>query len=382
MTLRDSAVVLALLLAAGCRRDEPQPEAPRLEISFLADLDLDPGSELDTDNLGGISAVAYVLETGVWFALSDARVASRFFELALSFDEGAGRLSVSPRAVFPFVDENGESFSQDVLDPEGMVASPWGSLLVATEVDSREEPVEQAKLLEFDRSGAIVRGFELPEKFLVSGWPPVSGLRHNLAFEGLALSPDGTKLFVGAEGPLIQDGPAPDSENAGFARILEYRVSGRDLSPVAEYVYALGPFAAEPEFGEQELSGGLVELVALSNERLLALERIFIRELSGQQRDVTRARIYDVDLSSGTDVSALPSLVSDGDWRPATKELVLDLDDVVPLLSEEYRKLDNLEAMGLGAELQSGGRALLLASDDNFQKTQRTQFLLFRLKGI
>ena len=64
------------------------------------------------------------------------------------------------------------------------------------------------------------------------------------------------------------------------------------------------------------------------------------------------------------------------------EELLLDLDDIVPRLSEEYRKLDNLEAMGLGPELPGGGRALLLASDDNFHETQRTQFLLFRLKGI
>jgi hypothetical protein len=76
------------------------------------------------------------------------------------------------------------------------------------------------------------------------------------------------------------------------------------------------------------------------------------------------------------------SLEVSRDWRPVTKELVLDLDDVVDRLPREYPRLDNLEAMGLGPELPGGGRALLLASDDNFHRNQRTQFLLFRLKGV
>ena len=67
------------------------------------------------------------------------------------------------------------------------------------------------------------------------------------------------------------------------------------------------------------------------------------------------------------------------DWRPAQKELLLDLDDIVPDLSSGYQSLDNFEAMGLGPVLPDGGRILLVVSDDNFQDTQRTAFLLFRL---
>ena len=64
------------------------------------------------------------------------------------------------------------------------------------------------------------------------------------------------------------------------------------------------------------------------------------------------------------------------DWRPAQKELLLDLDDIVPDLSPGYQSLDNFEAMGLGPVLPDGGRILLVVSDDNFQDTQRTAFLL------
>lgn len=381
--MRASAFLLALAFSASCRREEPVETAPpRLELSFLGDFDRDPGEELDSDDVGGISALVYSLERNKWLALSDSRIFSRFFELDVRFDDGSSSLSVSLASVVRLKTEIGESFAEDVLDPEGMVQSPWGSLLVATECDTRSEPVEQAKLLEFDVSGELQRAFALPDKFLVTGWPPASGLRHNLAFESLALSPDKTRLFLGAEAALLQDGPAASFEDAGFSRIVVYRVDGRELAAEAEYVYSLGPFAREDGFSEQEVSGGLVELVALANDRLLALERIFIRELAGEKRDVTRARIYDVDLSQATDVAGIDSLAAGDEWRPATKELVLDLDDLLPSLSPEYPKLDNLEAMGLGPELEGGGRALLLASDDNFRSTQRMQFLFFRLKGV
>jgi hypothetical protein len=127
------------------------------------------------------------------------------------------------------------------------------------------------------------------------------------------------------------------------------------------------------------VSGGLVDLVALSSTRLLALERIFIRELSGEKRDVTRARIYDVDLEGASDVSSVASLADpspETDWRPVRKELFLDLDDVVPRLSETYRKLDNLEAMALGPELPGGGRALLPRATTT-SRTRRRSFCSF-----
>jgi hypothetical protein len=317
--------------------------------------------------------VSHEGENGAWLALSDARVSSRFYEMAVSLD--GSTLSVTPRRAVAL--ENA-----DPLDTEGMVKSPWGTLLVSTEGDGDKEPVLQPKLLEFDREGALVRSFPIPEKFLVSGSPPEKGVRDNLAFESLALSLEGDKVFVGVEGTLYQDGAVAGVDSIGFSRILVFAVKGNDLSETAEYVYPMGPFIPAADFAEQEVSGGLVELVSLGGTRLLALERIFIRELSGEKRDRNQSRIFSVDLSSASNVMSDESLEVSRDWRPVTKELVLDLDDVVDRLPREYPRLDNLEAMGLGPELPGGGRALLLASDDNFHSRQRTQFLLFRLKGV
>ncbi|HEY7697286.1 MAG TPA: esterase-like activity of phytase family protein [Vicinamibacteria bacterium] len=367
-------VLVFALLSSACRRNEPVgPVPPPLEITFVASALLPLSSEGESLEVGGISAVSHEGENGAWLALSDARVSSRFYEMAVSLD--GSTLSVTPRRAVAL--ENA-----DPLDTEGMVKSPWGTLLVSTEGDGDKEPVLQPKLLEFDREGALVRSFPIPEKFLVSGSPPEKGVRDNLAFESLALSLEGDKVFVGVEGTLYQDGAVAGVDSIGFSRILVFAVKGNDLSETAEYVYPMGPFIPAADFAEQEVSGGLVELVSLGGTRLLALERIFIRELSGEKRDRNQSRIFSVDLSSASNVMSDESLEVSRDWRPVTKELVLDLDDVVDRLPREYPRLDNLEAMGLGPELPGGGRALLLASDDNFHSRQRTQFLLFRLKGV
>lgn len=368
---RVRVVLVAALLAPGCGGGgPPEPLPPGLSLSFVASSLLPPSTESESIAIGGISAMAHE-EGGLWLALSDARVSSRFYEMEVSLE--SGNLTVRPRAPVPL--ENA-----DHLDPEGMARTSGGTLLVSTEGDSRQ--ALQPKLLEFDRGGKVLQTFAIPKKFRFHASPLPSGIRDNLGFESLAISPDGKTLYVGTEGSLGQDGPLAGVETVGFSRILVYAVEGRSLSPVREHVYPLGPFTPFPEFAEQEVAGGLVELVALEGGRLLALERIFIRETAGERRDRNEIRIFTVDLSAATDVSDVESLGERSDWRPATKELLLDLDDVVERLPAEYPRLDNVEAMGLGPELPGGGRMLLLASDDNFQAKQRTQFLLFGLTGL
>lgn len=373
--MRHTRVVLVIaLFTSACRGNEAiDPLPPLLEISYVASSVLPQSTEVESLEVGGISAVAHESESGAWLALSDARVSSRFYEMEVGLDESA--LTVAPRRAVAL--ENA-----DALDTEGLAKSPWGSLLVSTEGDGEKEPVLQPRFLEFDREGALLRTFEIPKKFLFAGSPQATGIRDNLGFESLALSPDGKWVFVAAEGTLVQDGPVAGVDAVGFSRIIVYAVEGKALSALHEHVYPLGPFAPVPELADQEVTGGLVELVSLGDDRLLALERIFIRELSGEKRDRNQARIFAMDLSQATDVKDIDSLEATSDWRPVTKELVLDLDDVLGHLSSEYPRLDNLEAMGLGPELPGGGRALLLASDDNFQSKQRTQFLLFRLRGM
>ncbi len=331
-------------LLAGCasraERDTPS-------LSFVADFNLAYGSRFDTlgdEPFGGISGVAYDASTGHWIALSDARSSSRFYVLSVVYD--GSTFQVQPIGLTRLHDGEGEAF---------------------------------------------------PEKFVVEGWPPEKGVRHNLGFESLTVSPDGTKLFVGGEESLLQDGPTATFEHGALCRIIEYRVGDGEIAPVAEYAYPLGPVTwpatlDDIEPADVDLDVGLVELVALTETKLLALERDFIREREGERRGLNRVRIFLVDVEGATDVSGVSSLknglkngLENGDEfrpvRPVRKQLLLDFDDIVPKLSPAFRRLDNFEAMGLGPVLPDGGRSLLVVSDDNFSARQRSAFLLFSLKA-
>ena len=105
---------------------------------------------------------------------------------------------------------------------------------------------------------------------------------------------------------------------------------------------------------------GLVELLALTDTTLLALERACV------QNPETKAvanpiQIFFVRL--------------DGDTAQKTR--VVDLGTLAPRLSPEMQHLDNFEGMAFGPPGSDGGSTLLIVSDDNFRKTQKTSFLLF-----
>jgi 3-phytase len=363
-----------LLLHSGCTyRPVPKPDPPALEITYLASALLPLGTKVDSLDVGGISGLVHEDGTGLWLALSDQRESPRFYEIEVSLPDSG--LTIAPRRAVPLEGARG-------FDTEGMVEAPGRRLLVSTEGDGERNPVLQPGLLEFSRDGALLRTYEVPQRFRIEDSASENGVRDNLGFESLAISPDGKTVFTGTEGTLMQDGAVAGASSGGFCRILVFAVEGDVLSPVREYAYPLGPFPSVAEFVKQDVSGGLVELISLGSDRLLALERTFIRELSGEKRDRNQARIFAVDLSDASDVSPIDSLENGTrDWRPVRKELLVDLDEYLAFLPAEYPRLDNLEAMGLGPELPDGGRELLLASDDNFESHQRTQFLLFRLKG-
>jgi len=84
-------------------------------------------------------------------------------------------------------------------------------------------------------------------------------------------------------------------------------------------------------------------------------------------------RIYAMNIEGATDVSGYPALAG-ASFKPARKRLVLDLNTLG--LSE----LDNVEGIAWGPQLSNGHHSLVLISDDNFNKNQVTQLLLFEVQ--
>jgi len=108
---------------------------------------------------------------------------------------------------------------------------------------------------------------------------------------------------------------------------------------------------------------GLVDLVALPDGRLLAMERSLAATFPPFQ-----SRIYEVDFSNATDVSALPGLIGQT-YTPVTKTLLWS------------GTANNLEGLCLGPKLSNGNWALLGVVDDADPLSNST-VVAFELSGV
>ena len=191
-------------------------------------------------------------------------------------------------------------------------------------------------------------------------------MRQNLGFESASTPPNGRFFFTGTEGALVQDGPPATLAAGSPARLLRYNLQSGRLD--RQYLYWTDPIAQPPVPPTNFAVSGLVELLPLNNEFLLAMERSFSVGVPGTGNTI---KLYRVALPGADNVDGAASLAGTlGSVRPAEKTLLLDLDTLgIPL--------DNVEGMAFGPDLPDGRRSLILVSDNNFAPAQFTQFLLF-----
>ncbi len=360
--LVSSWLLASLAVAApGCR------PVPTPSPSVLDAFDIPPGTDFPSVHgarFGGLSGLASDAANGEILAISDDREGSRVFRLRIQ----ESPLRVDPAGVIPL------RGSPVKLDPEGIVLLPGGHLLVSSEGVQNEEPRQPPGIFEYSRDGAFIGALDLRTRYLPPERGPIThGVRANASFESLALTPDGSSLFTGTETALTQDGEAPDFEHGARARLLEYARQGDRFVPGREWLYELDP-VAKPDFTANFFVTGLVELVALGDGNLLALERSYASEAGENGREMNRIRLYRVSLAGASDVSEFDSIAGRTDLRPASKRLLLDL-GTTPGLPRALRALDNFEGLAFLPPRPDGRRLLLMVSDDNFSKKQRTWFV-------
>jgi len=89
-----------------------------------------------------------------------------------------------------------------------------------------------------------------------------SGIRNNLAFESLAITPDQKFLFTATENALKQDGSSATTSNGSPSRILQYNLLTEQPERI---LYVTDPVASAPNPPDSFSTNGLVELLALDN---------------------------------------------------------------------------------------------------------------------
>lgn len=333
-------------------------------LEFLGESTLPTDLSFEGTRVGGLSGTAYDAQLGVYYALSDDRsqfAPARFYTLSIDLSDGAlDPGDVKVLAVTTLTGPDAEPFPALSVDPEGIALTRDRRLLIVSEGDaSRQIP---PFVREFDLDGQQVGTFDVPDYYSPAA-DGASGIRNNLAFESAGLTPQGQFLFTATENALAQDGPAASLTTGSASRILRYNARTGRLDK--EFVYPVEPVQDAPVPSGAFSTNGLVELLPLSPTRLLALERGFSVGVGNT------VKLYLVDVAGATDVSGLSQLPADNSAvRTVSKTLLLDLGTLGVTL-------DNLEALAFGPTLPDGRRSLVITSDNNFSKSQITQFLAF-----
>jgi hypothetical protein len=323
--------------------------------------------------VGGLSGLDYSPKTGTWIIESDDRSqfsASRFYTAHLAFDADKFS-SVTLTGVTFFKQADGSNYAStlghlgwggEIADIESIRFDPNDDSIWYSSEGNR--PFGMSPFVKHaDRAGAHPVNLPLPEMFRTSP-KTETGPRDNLSFEGLTFAPDGRSLWVAMEAPLYQDGPLPTPASGAVSRVTHY---ARDGVVLGQYAYPIDPIPAAPGAGKAA-DNGVSEMLAVNDHTFLMLERSGVQAASGKYTNYIR--LYEIDVSGATDIRGDKSLIGAA-YTPVSKHLVLNLNTL------GLARLDNLEGLSWGPRLANGDDSLVLVSDDNFNRSQVTQFLAF-----
>jgi hypothetical protein len=447
-----SSIVCALLLAAaplaadpvfvnglrfrGSRTDvtgDPSPNGGRL--GFFSDLYYDPIREewwalgdrgpgggvldyqtrvqriaLDVDHLTGRISRFRVLKTVQFtdpFGLLSAP------DSALPIARKRALNGLNPLLLNSDAAELGRSF-----DPEGLVIDPkTGHFLVSDEYGP--------SLYEFDRKGRLIFVFETPANLVprrngTANYVAVRddcaspntclGRQDNRGFEGLAITPDGKRLYAVLQDPLVEEPPARDGRNGRNVRIVV--IDNDPESPsfgtsVAQYAYQLElqsrirdriltvPLSTATNTDpRQGRNIGLSAIVALNGKEFLVLERdnrgIGVDNPGGNGIDpatgkifalgvVGSKRVYKIQVEDATsDVSGIANLnpTSDGALPPGVVPVTKSSEDTpfidlaAHTLLPNGNQAEKWEGLAIGPRLRFGAYSLVAGNDNDFSVTQ------------
>lgn len=282
----------------------------------------------------------------------------------------------------------GQSF-----DPEGFVVAPNGNFYVSDEYGP--------SLYEFSPHGSLVRAFETPDNilpkvdntlnFLDGRGTLTSGRQDNRGFEGLAISPDGSKLFAMLQDPLINEGSSNEGRRSRNLRLVEFDTATGKSS--AQYIYQLEDIVdinnripgTDNDFGatSQGRNIGISAIIALNESEFLVLERdnrgIGVDDPLGIN-PVGSKRVYQINLTGATDVTGI-SLAGTNDLplgvNPVNKIGTPLIDIAAALTNAGLPIAEKLEGLTVGPRLNDGSYAIILGTDNDYSVTQTgsgTQF--------
>jgi hypothetical protein len=359
-------VIGFVMSAAACGARAPVSVFERRSplLTWVGEFTRPSGSEYpqlpDSAKFGSISGLAPDERSQQWVAAIDDREDSRLAWLTVTYD--ARGVGIAPQRMTLLSPGPGvpERVARQA-DLEAIVSLADGTFLVAEEGHVRDGEVWQPALLRVGRDGVVSAVIDFPKEFQITG-DNTTGLRDNQGIESLAVTPGG-RVIAGLEQPLFQDG-AVTFERGAAGRLIEFTPSRGSFRPGKQWRYMISPTPRVE--GYDEICGdgenGLSDLLALGETRLIALERACLYDRKGD-RYANAVQLFIVDLIGSE----------------ARKRDLLNFDALADRVSPALARLENFEALTFGPII-NGMQTLLIASDDNFRKTQKTSFILIGMR--
>ena len=251
-------------------------------------------------------------------------------------------------------------------DPESIRYHPlknelfWsseGERLVSGKVTALVDPFVHS----MDTSGRFRHAIPMPSNLRMQ--VTEKGPRRNGVLEGLCFDEAYKYLYASVEEPLYEDGPkAATGDSAAWVRLIRFPLDQQ--SKIKQYAYRIDPVKWPPVPAGAFKVNGVSEILHAGRDRLIVMERSY-----SVGRTNSGIRLYLADLSKADDVGSIEGL-HQARFRPAFKTLLIDLDTL-------GIEIDNLEGICWGPVLPGGKKTLVLVSDNNFSKSQKTQFFIF-----
>jgi hypothetical protein len=291
------------------------------------------------------------------------------------------------------------------FDPEGLVIDPrTGDFIVADEYGP--------SVYVFDRKGRLERVFDVPANLVpkvdgsvnyvalrdaCGGEVPVPlcganfGRQDNRGYEGLAVSPDGTKLYAVLQDPLIHEPPPNNGRTSRNVRIVIYdndRKSPSYGTSIGQLVYQLEPQADVAARINAQIPGnatstdprqgrniGVSAIIAINDVEFLVIERdnrgIGVDDPAGA-RAVGSKRVFKINITGASDVTteALPAGALPAGVTAVTKSPAPFIDIQARTLLPNGEQAEKWEGLTIGPRLLNGAHLILAGNDNDYSVTQ------------
>ncbi len=250
------------------------------------------------------------------------------------------------------------------LDPEGIRVAPDGTVWISDEYG----PV----IYHFSKDGQRIESLPVPAEFLLDNLAPTlakemapsantKGRYTNRGAEGLALTPDGSRMVVTMQSALVQDGGSKGLDTRFLVYDLKTKAAPR------QYVYR-----------QDTLKTANSEIVALNDHQFLVDERDGVPGAAGVKL------LYLIDLNQSpapTEVSGLAKV--DASVVPLKKTLFADLGALLNQANPYVTPAglpDKIEGIAFGPDLPDGRHLLLVTNDNDYSTTFPNYVFAFAVK--